>query len=143
MPEPAVLSAYRRILRASARGAKGEREEVRVLSFPSFSTSAQPPSLSPLLAAFRGDAHALAAARSEIRSHYLAAADASPSDIPSKVADSDEAASFLGAHVVQGVLNERGNYKVTLEPHHADGASLVEPQVAVVEEKGGGGCGKK
>ncbi len=97
--------------------------------------------------AFRGDAHALAAARAEIRSHYLASSSAPPSDIPARVADSDEAAGFLAAHVVQGVLNERGNYAVSLEPHHADAATLVEPRVAVGEAAGGeegrrgGGCG--
>jgi len=93
------------------------------------------------LTAFRGDAHALATARAEVRSHYLAAASVPPSEVAAKVADSDEAASFLTAHVVQGVLNERGNYAVSLEAHHADAAVMVEPRVAVEEEGRGGGKG--
>ena len=123
---------------------EGERERWRQ------KTLAPPPPLNPdslslslsLSPAFRGDAHALAAARTEIRSHYLAAASTAPAEVAARVADSDEAASFLTAHVVQGVLNDRGNYAVTLEAHHADAATLVEPRVAVEEGgKGGGGGG--
>lgn len=104
---------------------------------PSLATIASP-SHPP---AFRGDAHALAASRAEIRSHYLAAASVPPAEVAAKVADSDEAASFLAAHVVQGVLNERGNYAVTLEAHHADASVLVEPGAAVAKEGDAGGGG--
>ena len=120
------------------RGGDKKRSPPRPSSQPRLSLSL-PLSLSP---AFRGDALALAAARTEIRSHYLAAASTPPAEVAARVADSDEAASFLTAHVVQGVLNDRGNYAVILEAHHVDAATLVEPRVAVEEGgKGGGGGG--
>lgn len=78
-----------------------------------------PPPLS--LSAFRGDAHALAASRAELRSKFDEGASASdPADAAARVADAREAADFLRTYVVQAALNERGNYRMTVQPHQAD-----------------------
>jgi hypothetical protein len=67
-----------------------------------------------LHAAFQGDKQAQAAALVEIRSHFRKNADASDSDVPRLVAEGREAAEFLHSAVVQGQLNERGNYGASL-----------------------------
>lgn len=61
-------------------------------------------------AAFKGDSQATQAALVEIRKHFRDNATASESAIPKLVADGHEALSFLRDAVLQGQLNERGNY---------------------------------
>ena len=66
-------------------------------------------------AAFRGDRPALHAARTEIRSHFEQSRDVSNADdIRVLCAEGRDAAQFLQQSVVQGKLNERGNYGVLL-----------------------------
>lgn len=80
-----------------------------------------PPShVSPNHAAFKNDAHALAASRAELRSKFGEAAGAAGDDAARAVADAHEAADFLRTYVVQAALNERGNYEMRVEKHHVD-----------------------
>jgi hypothetical protein len=77
----------------------------------------------PLCAAFQGDKQAQAAAWVEIRTNFRKNADASDSDVPRLVADGREAAEFLQSAVVQGQLNERGNYGASLRQGYVTQAS--------------------
>lgn len=64
-----------------------------------------------MFAAFRGDTAALAASFAEARSHFQKHADVTdPSDISALCAEGRDAAQFLLSSVVQGKLNERGNF---------------------------------
>ena len=54
------------------------------------------------------------------------------------LADAEEAASFLRTYVVQARLNERGNYRMTVQPHHAD---TVAEEAALRGPRPGGGVG--
>lgn len=104
---------------------------------------AQTPTLAPhpLLSAFKGDAHALTASRVELRSKFAeGAAVTDASEIARLVADAREAADFLRTYVVQAALNERGNYRMTVQPHQAD---TVAEEGALRGPKGGGKGAKK
>lgn len=68
----------------------------------------------------------MAAACVEIRSHFRKNAEASESDVPNLVAEGREAAAFLRSAVVQGHLNERGNYGA-LERRVCDVHRAAEP----------------
>jgi len=95
----------------------------------------------PLPTAFKGDAHALAASRAELRSKFAeGAAVADPADVARRVADAREAADFLRTYVVQAALNERGNYRMTVQPHQAD---TVADEGALRGPKGGGKGGAR
>lgn len=80
-----------------------------------------------LIAAFRGDTVTLNASRTELRARFdesrasLSSAGVQQQEqIDQALADAAEAADFLRTFVVQAKLNERGNYEMKLEPHHAD-----------------------
>ena len=78
--------------------------------------------------AFRGDTVTLNASRKELRARFdesrasLAGQEQQQQQeqIDQALADAAEAADFLRTFVVQARLNERGNYEMKLEPHHAD-----------------------
>lgn len=67
-------------------------------------------SILSLCTAFQGDSQAIEAAYVEIQSNFRKHAAAPESDVPRLVAEGREAAEFLRASVVQGQLNDRGNY---------------------------------
>lgn len=73
--------------------------------------------------AFRGDTVTLTASRKELRARFDESRLSSlgtQQEIDQALADAAEAADFLRTFVVQAKLNERGNYEMKLEPHHAD-----------------------
>lgn len=70
-------------------------------------------------AAFNGDTAALQAAYTEIRTHFRNNSSASDADVPRLVSEGQEAMDFLRTAVVQGQLNERGNYgELPVNSHH-------------------------
>ena len=83
-------------------------------------TDAQPPNLT----AFCGDTVTLTASRKELRARFDETRRSSGAlgaqEIDQALADAAEAADFLRTFVVQAKLNERGNYEMKLESHHAD-----------------------
>ena len=78
----------------------------------------------PNLTAFRGDTVTLTASRKELRARFDETRRSSGAlgaqEIDQALADAAEAADFLRTFVVQAKLNERGNYEMKLESHHAD-----------------------
>jgi len=63
----------------------------------------------------------LSEARREIRSKFEASRlETNPEVINQQLAEAQEAAVFIREFVVQGVLNEEGNFAVKLEEQHAD-----------------------
>lgn len=62
----------------------------------------------------------MTASKSELRSKFDQATGADGDAATSAVADAHEAADFLRTYVVQAQLNERGNYRMTVEEHHVD-----------------------
>ena len=63
----------------------------------------------------KGDTPALAAAHKEIRSHFYQSANVTDeADISTLCAQGKDAANFLRTAVVQGQLNERGNFGAAL-----------------------------
>ncbi len=82
--------------------------------------------------AFRGDTVTLTASRKELRARFDESRRSTSlgggseqqqqqqEQIDQALADAAEAADFLRTFVVQAKLNERGNYEMKLEPHHAD-----------------------
>lgn len=87
-----------------------------------------PKNKTPPPSAFRGDTATLKASRKELRARFddsratLAGGGGQQhqEQIDQALADAAEAADFLRTFVVQAKLNERGNYEMKLEPHHAD-----------------------
>ncbi|CAK0779825.1 hypothetical protein CVIRNUC_004863 [Coccomyxa viridis] len=73
------------------------------------------------LAAFRDDDFMQQSARNEVRSKFEASAGVSdPAAVDKLCAEGRDAAKFLTQYVVQAELNERGNYAMSVEPHHTD-----------------------
>ncbi|KAK9826730.1 hypothetical protein WJX81_002385 [Elliptochloris bilobata] len=71
--------------------------------------------------AFRNDDEMLLKSAQEIRSRYQAAAsETDPAAVARLCAEGEEAADFIRTYVVQARLNERGNYAMQVEEHHAD-----------------------
>ena len=102
-------------------------------SVPPPSSTPTPPLFLPppqkrhqLDSAFRGDTVTLNASRKELRARFdenrasLSSGGQQQEQIDQALADAAEAADFLRTFVVQAKLNERGNYEMKLEPHHAD-----------------------
>jgi len=59
--------------------------------------------------------------RRELRSKFEANKSVSDQAAQNKLlAEGEEAASFIRTFVVQAKLNERGNFQMKPEPHHAD-----------------------
>ncbi|KAK9831574.1 hypothetical protein WJX74_000763 [Apatococcus lobatus] len=77
--------------------------------------------LRSITAAFKGDAFMLQQSRREVRHKYQEAAGLTdPAEVQKKVAEAKEAADFIRTNVVQAQLNERGNFAMQVEEHHAD-----------------------
>ena len=89
---------------------------------------------------FAGDAHALAAAHTELRNQFVANAHATGAELDAALQGVDEAVEMLTMNFVQGELNDRGNYEVTIEERHAN--SEVDLHTATGEPIPGG-CGDK
>ena len=60
--------------------------------------------------AFQGDAEVLQAACVEVRSHFRNHADAVEPDLSARIDEGHQAVTLLRESVVQGKMNERGNY---------------------------------
>lgn len=69
---------------------------------------------------FRGDELALCEARAKLRSEFKAnAAETDAAVLDRLHADCKDLEDFLRQNVVQGKLNDRGNYEVVLKPSQA------------------------
>jgi complex III assembly factor LYRM7 len=69
---------------------------------------------------FKGDDVTLLAAKREIRQKFEDNKElGDPSALPAMVAEAYDAAEFIRTHVVQAEQNEKGNYAMKLEQHHA------------------------
>ena len=89
---------------------------------------------------FAGDANALAMAHAELRNNFYANAQATGAELDAALTGIDEAHEMLTMNFVQGTLNERGNYEVTIEERHANS------EVELHQADGSpipGGCGDK
>ncbi|KAK9914943.1 hypothetical protein WJX75_002676 [Coccomyxa subellipsoidea] len=63
----------------------------------------------------------LSSARQEVRTRFKSAAGVTePEEIEKLCAEGRDAANFLGQYVVQAQLNERGNFAMSVEPHHTE-----------------------
>ncbi|KAL3146600.1 hypothetical protein ABBQ32_000835 [Trebouxia sp. C0010 RCD-2024] len=70
---------------------------------------------------FKGDHFMLQSSRKELRSKFEANRLVSDTTAVKKLlAEGEEAASFIKTFVVQAKLNERGNFEMKVEPHHAN-----------------------
>ena len=79
----------------------------------------------------------LTSARAEIRGKFEESrALADPEAIWRLVAESRDAADFIRDYVVQAQLNERGNYAMKVQPHHAG----TEVQDTVLDDGVGTPC---
>lgn len=79
---------------------------------------------------FSGDDAALKAAFQEIRSNFrMHDTVTDPTKIDVLLAEGREAATFLQTFVVQGRLNDRGNYAIKDIPDH-DAVHIHSPQAA-------------
>mmetsp|Transcript_22651 Transcript_22651/g.70347 ORF Transcript_22651/g.70347 Transcript_22651/m.70347 type:complete len:113 (-) Transcript_22651:79-417(-) len=95
-------------------------------------------------AAFKGDQVMVAGARDQIREKFQERRGETDSEaIKGMLQEGKETADFLRSYVVQGVLNERGNYEMKLESHHAEGADKIHAEEALPEVVNAGGCGSK
>eukprot|EP00241_Pyramimonas_parkeae_P020931 CAMPEP_0114298380 /NCGR_PEP_ID=MMETSP0059-20121206/12387_1 /TAXON_ID=36894 /ORGANISM="Pyramimonas parkeae, Strain CCMP726" /LENGTH=103 /DNA_ID=CAMNT_0001420737 /DNA_START=63 /DNA_END=374 /DNA_ORIENTATION=+ len=72
-------------------------------------------------AAFRHDMKMLTASRAEIRSKFEdSRMETDPKVVQELLGNGREASDFIRTHVVQGVMNDGGNFEVKLEEHHGD-----------------------
>lgn len=85
---------------------------------------------------FGGDAVALEGARAQTRAEFAKYRDESdPERISTLIADALDTAEFMRLHIVQGTLNERGNYAVAIDPAvHAASTSTTPEHVDDISE---------
>ena len=77
---------------------------------------------------FQGDAYALDESRSKLREEFGAQREVSdPEQIAELLRGADEVEELLRENVVQGRLNERGNYAVKVKGAAEDLNSVAEP----------------
>ncbi|CAL5221847.1 g4107 [Coccomyxa viridis] len=71
--------------------------------------------------AFKNDEFMQQTARNEVRTKFQGSSGVTdPAEIDKLCAEGRDAARFLTQYVVQAELNERGNYAMSVEPHHTD-----------------------
>mmetsp|Transcript_38429 Transcript_38429/g.64566 ORF Transcript_38429/g.64566 Transcript_38429/m.64566 type:complete len:107 (-) Transcript_38429:2201-2521(-) len=70
---------------------------------------------------FKTDTLMLTESRREIRSNFeVARLETNVEVIKTKIGEAEEAAIFIRQFVVQGVMNNKGNFEVKLQEQHAD-----------------------
>jgi complex III assembly factor LYRM7 len=85
--------------------------------------------------AFRGDARALDAARTEIRARFEDARDVDDKTRETKMREGREAEEFIRLHVVQAVREgDEENFKMTVDTVHQD------VSIERADDDGKGGC---
>lgn len=87
---------------------------------------------------FRGDVEALQESRSKIRTEFFANRDVSdPEKLKQLYADVADLDQFLRENIVQGTLNERGNYgfKLAAGQSSESCADAIRPAGAAVEDE--------
>ena len=85
--------------------------------------------------AFRGDARALDAARTEIRARFEDARDVDEKTRETKMREGREAEEFIRLHVVQAVREgDEENFKMTVDTVHQD------VSIERADDDGKGGC---
>lgn len=85
--------------------------------------------------AFRGDARALDAARTEIRARFEDARDVDEKTREAKMREGREAEEFIRLHVVQAVRErDEENFKMTVDTVHQD------VSIERADDDGKGGC---
>mmetsp|Transcript_39400 Transcript_39400/g.47798 ORF Transcript_39400/g.47798 Transcript_39400/m.47798 type:complete len:107 (-) Transcript_39400:196-516(-) len=76
---------------------------------------------------FAGDQATYSAALLELRNKYRESLyETDPQAIEARLAEGREVIEFMGGHVVQGALNDQGNYAIKLEKHHGDMVMSME-----------------
>eukprot|EP00803_Ostreobium_quekettii_P006152 evm.model.scf_561EXC.7 EVM.evm.TU.scf_561EXC.7 scf_561EXC:44806-48196(-) len=70
---------------------------------------------------FKGDGFAQAKAHDEIRARFEAARHlVDDSDVQKRLEDARDAANCLQDFVVQAALNDRGSFRIKVQPHQAE-----------------------
>ena len=80
---------------------------------------------------FAGDKKALDASLIEIRSHFYSNKNATDEkEIQKRIRDGEEARDFLTMNVLQGKMNERGNFETSLKSADPDKETWEVPKEA-------------
>lgn len=90
--------------------------------------------------AFAGDKEAIKQAREQLRENFFANRALTGSALDKAIKEAMDAAEFLEQNIVQGQLNETGNYAVELRPDQAENKrndeELTHLDASVVEKAG-------
>eukprot|EP00238_Polyblepharides_amylifera_P000850 CAMPEP_0196572410 /NCGR_PEP_ID=MMETSP1081-20130531/2476_1 /TAXON_ID=36882 /ORGANISM="Pyramimonas amylifera, Strain CCMP720" /LENGTH=104 /DNA_ID=CAMNT_0041889731 /DNA_START=127 /DNA_END=441 /DNA_ORIENTATION=- len=79
--------------------------------------------------AFKEDHAMFTSSITEIRNKFeVSRMEVDPYEVAERLREGREAASFIASFVVQGTLNDKGNYAVTFEEHHCEKAFTYESE---------------